>query len=451
MTLAPDLAEIRFGTGLAPLIRPPADVATIMDRLRGPDLAARDWPQPGYDEKVERTLRWNVLRRERNDDQETADRYRRLTRQMRAEQHLDLARAIARAATTDDGFRERLWWFWIDHFAVSDGPGFLRQTVAGYHEEAIRPHLAGRFSDLLLAAVTHPAMLAYLTADRSVGPNSARARGSKAGLNENLGRELLELHTVGVGGGYDQTDVRELAKLLAGLSIDGKTGAFRFRRDHVEPGPEIVLGRAYPGDDIDAIRAVVADLARRPETAAHLSHKLARHFVSDTPDRGLVGAMTQAWLDTDGDLPAVYRAMLEHPASAEPVLRKVRRPLDLMAAAARALAAGPALMNGTDKARRDALATPIRLMGQPYPQPPGPDGFPEEGTAWITPQGLAARIDWAMLAPSLLPEGLPDPRAFVDWSLGRFASPRTRFAAQAAETRADGVGLVLASPEFQRR
>lgn len=451
MRLTPTLAAVRFGTGLSPDIPAPLGAEDMLSRLHGPDIAAGAFVQPGWDHKAALALKWVEVRRARNDGTEESEQaYREHTRAMIGEYHSDLGRIIARASRTQDGFRERLHWFWSDHFTVTDGSGLLRKSVAGYYEDAVRPHLSGRFADLLKSAGIHPAMLIYLDQNRSVGPNSPRGKRG-AGLNENLAREMLELHTLGVGSTYSQQDVRQLAELLTGLTVT-KEGEPFYRAQFVEPGAETVLGRSYGGarPDLGAIHRALEDLSVHPETARHLSTKLAVHFVADTPPADLINAMTVRWLATDGDLSQVYAAMLEHPAAAKPELRKVRRPLEFVAAGMRALGRGAALPNAGNRVIRDTLMNPLQLMGQYWQKAPGPNGWPEEATAWITPQTLAARIEWAMTLAQARAD-LPDPRDFVHTALAELATPRALFAAQAAESRIAGVGVILSAPEFQRR
>lgn len=444
------LAAIRFGTGLSPEIPAPRGPQDLLRGLRAPDDVARSFPVESWVDRFARLDEWGRLRRARRDSDDALEAFQAVNRIVSGGYHKDLQNAVLRGVTTTAGFRERLHWFWASHFAVSDGGGHLRRNIASYHEEALRPHLAGRFADLLTAAVTHPAMLVYLDQTRSIGPNSVRGRRG-GGLNENLAREVLELHTLGVGGGYTQADVGQLAELLTGLSL-AKDGSMAFRRNLVEPGAETVLARSYGGDTPNRhdIIAVLADLSVHPKTARHVSFKLARHFVADVPDAGLVQAMTDAWTRSDGDLMQVYAAMLEHPAAWAPGLRKARQPLDMVVAAVRAAGAASQLGDLRLGQVRRGLTEPMQRMGQPWLRPPGPDGWPEEAEAWITPQGLAARLDWI----AQFVEGMEtpiDPRVFVDTALGPLAGPRTRFAADAAEDRQAGIGLVLAAPEFQRR
>ena len=450
MALTPTLCAVRFGTGLSPDIAPPSGADDILARLAGPDRAREAFPQGGWSEAFERMRTFDRLRRARDTGEAAMQAFRDHNRMVQRTSLGELGQTIARAARTEDGFRERLAWFWADHFSVSETVATLRRAAAGYHEDAIRPHVTGRFADLLKAAVLHPAMLAYLDQTRSVGPNSRRG-GPGVGLNENLARELLELHTLGVGGSYTQGDVRQLAELLTGLGID-KDGVMRFRVNFAEPGSETVLGRDYGGGraDIADIEAALEDLAVHPDTARHIAGKLATHFLSDDPPADLVQAVAATWLSTGGDLMPVYATLLTHPAAADPTLHKVRRPLEYIAAAYRALGLGGEVSEAGIRVLRDTLYDPLQQMGQRWQRAPGPNGWPEESEAWITPQGLAARITWSMELAARLPDP-PDPRDFVQTALADLASPRTLFAAQAAEDRAAGIGLILTAPEFQRR
>jgi uncharacterized protein (DUF1800 family) len=297
-------------------------------------------------------------------------------------------------------------------------------------------------------------MVMYLDQQESVGPNSQVAqRRPGRGLNENLARELLELHTLGVGGAYAQDDVRQLAELLAGLTANA-VGGTGYNPERGEPGVETVLGVAYGGEAPDKgdIHAALEDLAAHPDTAAHIARKLAVHFVADDPDPDLVEHLRARFVATEGDLPEIHAALLEHPAAQAPALAKAKQPFDYVASALRALGVpGEALLALPDEAMQRWFRAPLAAMGQPWSDPPGPDGWPEEAAAWITPQGMASRITWAAGLRRVEGFDLPDPRAFVQAALGPLAGPRVIFAAEAAESRPDGVAVVLASPEFQRR
>ena len=361
-----------------------------------------------------------------------------------------------RRSWTETAFRERLVAFWADHFTARGKGSVFRRATSPYIEEAIRPFITERFSVLLQSAVMHPLMLNYLDQFQSMGPNSVRAlkRGpnKSAGLNENLAREVLELHTLGVDGPYTQSDVRELAELFTGLSFQAKSG-FKFRKDFVEPGTETILGRTYrdtgnPG----AIRAVLDNLARHPATGRHIARKLAVHFVGDNPHASLIAQIESSYLDTEGDLMALYAALLDHPAAWAPELSNFKPPIDFVSSALRALAVEPGKLRGrSEKEIYRALMRPLLQMGQQWESPSGPDGWPEEDENWITPQGLAARVSWAMDLPEYLLDQLPDPRNFVETALGHYADDTVQFAAVAAETKSEAIGLVLMSPVFQRR
>lgn len=459
MPFDPTMAAIRFGVGLSPGVGAPQSVDAMMALLAGPDRAAEAFAIPPFAqaEPSPATFRLASLAvRDAPDDAAKAaaeaarDRLREDGREMVGR---NLAMEIGRSVTTEDGLRERLTRFWADHFTVRAVSGVARNLVSPYVEEAIRPNLTGRFGDMLKAAVTHPMMLIYLDQHLSVGPNSRTAERTGRGLNENLARELLELHTLGVGGRYDQRDVRELAELLTGLTYTARTG-FRFRAQNAEPGAETVLGVSYGGGDpsLDDILRALDDIARHPDTARHIARKLAVHFIGPEPDTDLIDMMAARYLESDGRLLPVYEAMLRHDAAWAPEYRKVKPPLDFIASAMRALGVDPAMIRGASlQDVRRVIYRPMQVMGQTWQAPVGPDGWPEEDEAWVTPQGMAGRITWAMTAPQALLDDLPDPRDFVRVALGPTPPDAVLFAAQAAESRSDGIGVILASAAFQRR
>jgi uncharacterized protein (DUF1800 family) len=216
-----------------------------------------------------------------------------------------------------------------------------------------------------------------------------------------------------------------------------------------------VLGQRYGSDKtarIEDIHALLDDLAVHPETARHIAGKLAVHFVSDTPDPGLVADLAQVWMQTEGDLGAVSRALVTHPAALRPQLEKARQPYDFMVAALRALdLEGKDVIRWNDEFLKRSVLNPMTAMGQRWHMANGPDGWEEGFDYWISPQGLANRIDWAMNRPSRLRDDLPDPRDFVGAALGDLASADLVKLVARAERKAEGVGLVLASPEFNRR
>ena len=458
MPFDPTLAAIRFGTGLSVTQPAPADLAGMLALLTGPDAAALAYPIPGFDTAQPRLADFRQMMKDRREargtDREAGlqELYQFMRAQSRDARLGFFQATLARGVTTEDGLRERLTLFWADHFTVRSRDNFSAYLVAPFAADAIRPHLTGAFGAMLRAVMTHPMMLIYLDQIRSVGPDSRVGQRQGRGLNENLAREMLELHTVGVDGPYDQTDVRELAELLTGLIWTPDAG-FAYDPRFAEPGAETVLGVTY--DDaasLDTIFAALDGIAAHPATARHIAHKLAVHFVADLPDPGLVQDLTDVFLQTGGDLLAVTTALLNHPAAWDPALQKVKPPFGYLSAALRALGVPGAALTGLTLRQTETLfGAPLSVMGQPWEEPPGPDGWPEEGAAWVTPQAMAGRIDWAMTMPAQLVDPLPDPRAFVFTALGPTPPDPVIFAAGAAENVAIGIGLVLSCTAFQRR
>lgn len=460
MRFDPHLAEIRFGCGLSPDIAPPRDLGALLAQLGGADEMATRFPIEPFDvfrarmvevkkrmkrrKKIRGTPEYDVIQKE----------LKLIKKDARQAKFHWLGQSLLRRTYTAQGFRERLVAFWADHFTAHGKTGVIKRAMSPYIEEAIRPRISGRFSDLLIACVTHPVMLHYLDQHVSMGPNSRKAlkRAGKGGMNENLAREVLELHTLGVDGPYTQNDVRQLAELFTGMSFQAANG-FKYRKDFAEPGAETVLGQTYSETaSMRPIRDVLEDLAVHPSTARYIARKLAVHFVSDTPDPSLVDHLETRFLATSGDLMSVYEALLEHPAAWKPELCNVKWPVEFVGSAMRALAVPAETIDGlSEKQLKRGFVAPMAQMGQVWQIPAGPDGWPEEDSHWITPQGLSARIQWAMAAPERLVRVLPDPRVFVETALGNHGGEAVRFAAGAAESKSEAIGLVLSSPAFQRR
>jgi uncharacterized protein (DUF1800 family) len=347
------------------------------------------------------------------------------------------------AIKAEIGLVERLVWFWSNHFCVN-----ADTTVAAgaYEREAIRPHMLGKFVDLLLAVESHPAMLVYLGNATSMGPNSTAGINRNRGLNENLGREILELHTLGVRTGYSQEDVVSFAKVITGWTtflpdLPERGGEFVFYPRMHEPGPQTVLGKPYRDAGIEQGRAVLADLSRHPATALHVATKLARHFVADVPPPALVETLRQKFVETDGDLWQVSRALVEAPESWAPEQTKLKRPSEWIISYLRA--AGFAGI-----ARR--ITTTTTRLGEPLWRPPAPKGFPDMEADWI--DGIAHRLDTAN-AIAQNPNNVDriDPKAMLETALGPLASADTRSAVMRAETKQQAIALLLMAPEFQRR
>ena len=451
MTPSASLAAFRFGYGLPLPQGAPVTPDAMLAALAGPDEAAQRFVIPGYDWVHGHVADVARNKQAAREDAQLQARLDEVVRGMQVAGLMAMRATLARAIAAPDGLRERLVAFWADHFTVGAGGREDAITPYAFVEDAIRPHLTGRFANMLVAVVRHPGMLRYLDQTRSVGPNSRRASRRGGGLNENLARELLELHTMGVGAAYTQADVRQLALLLTGLTYDDRRG-FSYDDRMAEPGPKTVLGQTYDGRGEASIHAFLHDLAQRADTARHIAGKIAVHFLSDVPDPGAVEAMAQAWTLSGGDLMQVYTTLLRHPAAQTGPAAKARQPWDYLVAALRALGvSGPDIMGWSEARLHNVLILPLRAMGQAWKSPPGPDGWDESIETWITPQGLAERISWAMRWPAELAAPLPDPPMFAETALADRAAPATLWACERAENRAEGVGIVLASPEFNRR
>src|SRR5436190_8563252 len=362
-------------------------------------------------------------------------------------QQIYLAEAKARidaAMNAEIGFVERLVWFWSNHFCVS--ADVVLNMAGGYEREAIRAHVLGRFGDMLQAAESHPAMLVYLDNFRSIGPMSVAGLLNKIGLNENLGREILELHTLGVRTVYTQDDVYCFAKTITGWTLrpmvsDPEHGnEFLFNPRLHEPGPQTILGKTYPQDGVEQGRAVLADLARHPATAAHVAFKLARHFSSDEPAPSLVERLSKRFLDTDGDLKEIAKVLIEAPETWDEQRLKLKRPSEWLIACWRAIGVAP------PEARR--VLDSHAYLGERFWRPSAPKGFSDEQSAWI--DGLAQRLDIANRIGELVAARV-DPAALLENSLGSLASAETRQTIARAESRQQAITLALMAPEFQRR
>ena len=344
------------------------------------------------------------------------------------------------AIGTPTPFRERLVWFWANHFTVSTKQGQVAPMVGDYVRNAIRPHVTGRFQDMLLAVMQHPAMLIYLDNAQSFGPDSKAGLRQGKGLNENLARECLELHTVSAAAGYSQADVTSFAKVLTGWSVQRRDGAgFTFRPAMHEPGEKVVLGRRFAEGE-DGGRQALLFLAEHPATQTHLATKLVRHFVADAPPPDAVRHVAGVLRETGGDLRQASLALIRLPGAWTP-LTKLRSPQELVLAAVRASAV-PA-------ERRAPLNGIVGGLGQAMFTAPFPIGWPDTAADWAAPEAIMRRIDWAY-AFAARPE-LAEPAVLAEVALGPLLKPATAAAMRRAGSRRDAITLLLASPEFQRR
>jgi uncharacterized protein (DUF1800 family) len=359
--------------------------------------------------------------------------------------YLEEARVrIAAALGTEIGFVERLVWFWSNHFCVSSNK--IRSMSGAYEREAIRPNVLGRFTDLLLAAEGHPAMLFYLDQTVSMGANSTAGINRTRGLNENLAREILELHTLGVQTGYTQDDVISFANVLTGWTLvppgdnPEHGGEFTFNPRLHEPGAQKVLGKSYEDETVEQGRAVLRDLATNPATATHVATKLARHFITDAPPPTLVESMAKTFLATGGDLKEVARTMVSASEAWTGPPAKLKRPSEWVVGMVRATG-----LTQADPARfTDGQA----LLGEPLWRPPSPKGFPDDEASWI--DGMGRRLDVANNFAERL-SGRVDPQDVIETVLGSSVSSEVKQAVGRAESRQQALVLLFMSAEFQRR
>jgi uncharacterized protein (DUF1800 family) len=362
------------------------------------------------------------------------------------------------AVTTDRPFVERLTQFWTNHFAVSVDKQIVIGLAGAFEREAIRPNVLGSFADLLVAAETHQAMLLYLDNHLSVGPGSHAARAlerrrkdRKLGINENLAREILELHTLGVRGGYTQADVTTFAQVISGWSISGfgpfsrgEVGGFIFRTELHEPGAKTLLGKRYAEDGFAQGEAVLRDLAARPATARFVATKLARHFIGDEPHGRTIGHLERAYLKSGGDLPTIYRAMLETSEAWSEPFTKFKTPSDYIISTYRGLAL-PVPENGARRVIRS-----FEALGQRTYSPGSPAGWPDRSADWDGASALLKRIQWAEAVAQKV-GGIRDAIALAPELLGNNLSGATRTAISRAASGTQALTLLLTSPEFLRR
>ncbi|MFL6619089.1 MAG: DUF1800 family protein [Povalibacter sp.] len=374
--------------------------------------------------------------------------------------YLDQVAARYRVAIeSTNTFRERLVHFWTNHFAVSVDKVAVLGLAGTLENEAIRPHIDGTFADMLLAVESHPAMILYLDNQRSVGPNSSHAHRAarrlqadkpKLDINENLAREILELHTLGVDGGYTQKDVTSFARVLTGWSLggargvlaEGTPGTFEFRENMHEPGAQIVLGKRYAEDGMQQPRAVLLDLARQPATARHIATKLVRHFIADEPPADAVAHITDVFRDSAGHLPSIHAALIHLPAAWSESPSKFKTPHEFVVSAFRSLDFLPELPM--------QIAGPFQLLGQRPYAPGSPAGWPDTAAQWDGPDALMKRIEWATQMGDRM-QSRVHPLEVAHSSLGDALSERTQQSIARASSAAQGLTLLFASPDFMRR
>jgi len=448
------IALNRFGLGARPDDPSPTEPRRwLLSQLDAYEPTPAPWkPLPRTTALVETWLGQQRAVRQAPDGQKSGIREAYL-RQGRDAYIAAVGARTSSALQSSTPFVERLVHFWSNHFAVSVDKLLVVGLAGGFEADAIRPNVLGRFEDLLLAVVRHPAMLLYLDQAQSIGPSSfagmrAERQQRQRGLNENLAREILELHTLGVRSGYTQSDVTEFARALTGWTLPGddalQPGAntFRFVPALHEPGARTVLGRSYADGGEQQARAIIHDLVTSPATARHVVDKLARHFVADEPPTELVQRLADTFERTGGDLPSLYRELVASQEAWQPASVKFKSPWDWSVSSLRAL--------GRQEIPGPQAANLMNQLGQPVWRPRSPAGYDDLTATWAAPDALLRRVEVAQriamqagnavdarsLAPRVLPGALTDD---------------TANAIARAESGSTALALLLVSPEFLRR
>jgi uncharacterized protein (DUF1800 family) len=478
MSLEGAIAANRFGLGARPGEIDEASKSPkvwLKAQLASDDSTASFAELPSASDQIAKLVQRNQMRNQMRQqaggkpDPEVIKQYLMEERQ---EYLREMAARFLHGFNTAQAFRERLVRFWSNHFVVSTAKAQTIGLIGPFEREAIRPHVAGKFADMLQAVEHHPAMQLYLDNAQSIGPDSVAGKMAGKGLNENLGREILELHTLGVDGGYTQNDVIALAKILTGWSIDRGAPAmrnrpvanffrarpiavsdspaedgFRFYPPRHEPGEKTLLGKSYAEGykgGVDALN----DLAHNPATAHHIATKLAIHFISDTPPEGSVKRIASVFQTTGGDLHAVGEAIIDDPAAWQPQARKVRTPVEYVTATFRAI--GDDRLAGLDEKTVQPLIQSARAMGEAPFAATSPKGYPDTADAWTGSDAVLERVEWANAVANRYGKQA-EPLRVADASLGPQLGADTRQAIMRAASPDQGLALLLASPDFQRR
>jgi uncharacterized protein (DUF1800 family) len=460
--LQASIAVTRFGLGAKPgeIDQARADPAGFLKAQIRAEGA--DQPQGQLESSNQAVAGFAAFQMARRDAKAAGDRNTDVVKEARMMLR-DTAGAdfLARAqlgCATDAAFRERWTLFWCNHFTVAANKIFTAALVGPFEREAIRPHVFGRFEDLLVASTSHPGMLYYLDQAQSTGPDSPLAeRRAKGGLNENLAREIMELHTLGVGSGYTQADVTEFARALTGWSfigpnearragpfaLRGEPGDFVFRTYAHEPGVRRILDKAYAQEGQEQARAILHDLAAHPATAHHVAVKLARHFVADDPPPSLVARLEQRYAESGGRLDQLAAALIDAPEAWTPAGLKFKTPYEFIVSGYRALGVEPSAV--------EKIAPVLASLGQKPFSAPSPKGWPEEAETWAAPDAIIKRMGWSEAFSGVVAPVSGEPVEIARNTLGARLSPAVATAMIRAESRPEALSILLMSPEFQRR
>lgn len=456
-----NIAQNRFGLGVNP--KEPS-IKNVQEWFLNQPKHFQIRPQilnnsPTSKAIVKEYLELQVKKRQNKDNPEVFKREQKLLRDIYVK---EINNRLQIAISSKAPFIERLVHFWSNHFAISADKIEIRALAGAYEYEAIRPNVLGNFRDLIRGVVTHPAMLGYLDQIQSIGPNSIAGQrrqknnpDKEIGLNENLAREILELHTMGVHGGYSQNDVTEFAKALTGFSVANlkrnqfsrannqvEVGSFVFEPLAHEPGTRVILGKKYSQNNIEQAAAILEDISKHPSTALNIATKLARHFAGDNPPQSLINKLKQSFIATNGDLKSLYQTLIDAPECWVQNDIKFKTPWEWLVSSLRAM--------GIEDTMRVDAQTVFQNLGQAIWQPKSPKGFDDIEDAWAAPDALLRRVETANLI-AINFDAPFSPNDLAPKLLGAQLSAHTKIAISRAETTQSGIALLLISPEFLRR
>ena len=470
------IALNRFGLGAQAQNALPADPKKwLIDQLLVYEAKPAAWATQANTKALLADIAAQKLKKAQFDEVAKKAANKRIADEARSEYFSAVNRRVDSALTTNTPFVERLVHFWANHFAISADKAGLNDLAGAYELEAIRPHVLGNFKDMLFAVEKHPAMLIYLDQTKSVGPNSKSGRFSQKktpdklrGLNENLAREILELHTLGVRGGYSQNDVTEFARAMTGWRVDeGKSNqapmqnksntgkkikdidsptpsinGFVFQPAVHEPGSRTILGKTYAQSGIEQAEAVLTDLAKHAATATFIATKLARHFVSDNPPASLIDKLSAAYSQNNGNLTAVYTVLINAEESWQPAPAKFKTPWEWLISALRGI--------GKPDLKNLNIGQMLNQLGQSVWKPRSPAGFDDIAATWAAPNALLRRVEMAQRLAGNMGDKV-DARALADKLLVGSISAETKTAIERAESATTALALLLVCPEFLRR
>lgn len=455
------IAQNRFGLGINPKENKTESLKLWFEKQfynyeASPTIIASS---PKTHEILHEAFLTNELKRKNPQDAKVKAQEKKLLRDLYFK---EINNRFVISASTKTPFMERLVHFWANHFAISADKVQVRALAGAYENEAIRPNILGNFRDLLIAIIMHPAMLIYLDQNQSIGPNSIAAQRRKKnnptkefGLNENLAREIMELHSLGVNGGYSQNDVTEFAKALTGFSIvnlryenfgklpaNKKIGDFIFTPIAHEQGTRKIMGKSYSQEGMNQALAIIDDLSNHPATALNIATKLARHFAGDNPPQSLINKLKQSFMQTNGDLKSLYLTLINSPECYVSNQVKFKTPWEWLISASRAMAID-------DFDRIDAQIV-MQNLGQMIWQPKSPKGFDDTEDSWAAPDAILRRIETA----NLMTKNFDPPFMPIELAqkiLGNQFSEHTKTVISRAESIQSASALLLVSPEFLRR